>query len=398
MDAGKLPNTPPPTAATGMPLPTAVAGARTPAPAGAGHDPVAYSESALLALTDGEMASSRHKSQLASLGVAILVHALILMALAWIVMTVIEEDPPELTIASSSVNSEASINKKDFTQSFKQDKPSPPAASSTQLLTATVQSNLAIPAIDEIKDVPIQIGTSGFGAGFGGGGAGNGLGSASFFGTTGGGNRIILVVDTSTSMPGQCGPNGIQAIREEIKRTITTLPPSTYFNIICYGNSADGLFDKPMQAEAGRKNQVEKFMEGYFGKGPFPRTRTETFGEKGTDPTGVKYIPIPPDKVSGLKGTTGGSRLDLALVAAFDQKATSIFLITDGAPSTSKNGKRLSENEIVRLVSEEADRVYGKTNRPIVNCISINGIGASILKDISRKFSGKYKDIEPKKL
>lgn len=394
MDAGNLPNTPPPSGVRNLPpMPTSVG--RMPGSA-IGGEPV-YTESLLMGMTEGQMTSTRHKSQIASLGVAILVHVLLFIALAWIVMSVIEVDHPELMISSVGPSSDPNMSKKDFTQSFKQDKPSPPAASSTQLLTATVQANVAIPAINEIKDVPIQIGTSGFGAGFGGGGSGNGLGSASFFGTTGGGNRIILVVDTSTSMPKECGPNGIQAIRDEIKKTIATLPSSTQFNIICYGNSADGLFDKPVSADAGRKNQVEKFMAGYFGKGPFPRTRTETFGTKGKDSDGVDYVPIPPDEVSGLKGTSGGSRLDLALVAAFDQKATSIFLITDGAPSTSKNGKRLSEKEIVNLVSEEADRVYGKTNRPVVNCISINGIGKSILSDIAKKFKGKFKVIEPKK-
>jgi hypothetical protein len=375
MDAGNLPsNTPPPSAAVA---------------AAAGSPAEVYTESMILSMTD---------EQIASLAVAIVVHVILVMLLALVAVAIIKEDPPELTINSTSFSTEPSINKKDYSQSFKQDKPSPPAAASTQLLTATMQSSVAIPTLDVIKDVPIHIGTSGFGMGFGGGGSGNGLGAATFFGTTGGGNRIILVVDTSTSMPGQCGPNGIQAIRDEIKKTVTTLPPSTMFNIICYGNMADGLFEKPVAADSSRKQQVEKFMAGYFGKGPFPRTRTETFGTKGIDSDGVEYIPIPTDKVSGLKGTTGGSRLDLALVAAFDQKATSIFLITDGAPSTAKDGKRLSEKDIVKLVDDEADRVYGKNNHPVVNCISINGIGASILKDISRKFKGKYKDIEPKKL
>ena len=35
---------------------------------------------------------------------------------------------------------------------------------------------------------------------------------------------------------------------------------------------------------------------------------------------------------------------------------------------------------------------------PVVNCISVNGIGEGILKDISRRFKGKYKNIEPAKL
>ncbi len=396
MTAGETPNEP---AADGVIAPVATMP----------EDELAYMEAsdtyapdmdssvAMSAMSDQQAVSTQHKNQVASLSIAVLVHAVLLTLLAWVVIKVIEEKPPELVVASAATSNSDQLNKREFSQSVKNDKPSPPSASATQLLAATATSSLAIPMSDKITPT-IDIGSSGFGAGFGGGGDGNGLGASSFFGTTAKGKRIILVIDTSTSMPQECKPSGIKAIRKEIDKTVAAFPPSTVFNIICYGNMADGLFKEPTEASPNTKHKVKYFMEGYFGQGPYPRTRTETFGNKGTDPNGIEYIPIPPDKVSGLEGTSGGSRLDLALVAAFDQKASTIFLITDGIPSTQKDGKRLSENDIVRLVAKESDRVYGKENRPVVNCISVNGIGEGILKDIARRFKGKYKSIEPSKL
>ena len=64
----------------------------------------------------------------------------------------------------------------------------------------------------------------------------------------------------------------------------------------------------------------------------FDRTRTSEWGSKGTDNNGIKYTPISPGSVQALAGTSGSSRMDLALVAAFFQKPTSVFLIADGEP------------------------------------------------------------------
>ncbi len=397
MDAGQLPDLNPPPAPGSLPVPSAAASSQMAGPTAEDlsllpdHNP-------LLAMNESRVATIERREKFAALGIAFLVHFALAALLAWIVVSVISEPPPEFVVATNGTDSTVQDSKKDYTQSIKRDKPSPPAASSTQLMASIQPSNVAIPITDKIVDTPITLGSSGFGDGFGGGGAGDGLGSGSFMGIAGGGKRMILVIDTSTSMPRECSPSGIAAIRAEITRTVSALPGGTEFNIICYGNSADGLFPKPIAATSDRKHRVDEFMKGYFGVGPFPRTRTETFGDKGKDSDGIAYIPIPPDKVSGLEGTSGGSRLDLALVAAFDQKATTIFLMTDGAPSTSKGGKRLSEKEIVTLVADEADRIYGRNNRPVVHCISINGIGESILKDVANKFRGKYKSIEPAKL
>ncbi len=394
MDAGQLPdfaNTP---TSAGLPVPSAVG-------APVSHEipeedfAILPDHNPLLIQSESLVASVERREKFASLGIAVLIHAALVAVLAWIVVSVATEPQPEFVVASTTADVVTKTVKKEYTQSLKQ-KPSSPSASSTQLMASIQPSKVAIPVVDQITDNPMGLGSAGFGDGMGGFGDGDGAGS--FMGIPDTGKRMVLVIDTSTSMPQECTANGIAAIRAEITRTVSALPAGTEFNIICYGNMADGLFPKPAPASPERKHQVDDFMKGYFGVGSFPRTRTESFGDKGKDLEGVSYVPIQPDKVSGLKGTSGGSRLDLGLVAAFDQKATTIFLMTDGAPSTTKDGKRLSEREIVRLVADEADRVYGKDARPTVHCISINGIGESILKDVAKTFKGKFKIIEPAKL
>ena len=90
--------------------------------------------------------------------------------------------------------------------------------------------------------------------------------------------------------------------------------------------------------------------------------------------------------------------MDLALVAAFFQKPSSVFLIADGEPGTNKNGQKLSNTAIVDLVLQEAKRIYSGSRLPKVNCISVKGIGQAILKDISRRFGGNYKAVDPAKI
>ena len=46
-------------------------------------------------------------------------------------------------------------------------------------------------------------------------------------GLQGGGKNIILVIDTSSSMPRNCGEKGIDAIRREINRTINGFSEKT---------------------------------------------------------------------------------------------------------------------------------------------------------------------------
>lgn len=345
-----------------------------------------------------ELAQQReaNKSKAAAVGIAVLVHGLIGLLLAWVVLAVIDDDPPELIVESTG-NSDAppTIQKDEFSKKVTNDKPSPPSETS-MVIVANVTSPVAVPMVETVTDNPV-IGDATEGIGFGAGGFGNGRGGSSFFGTSGGGRNIVIVIDTSTSMIGNCGRDGCDAIIKEVNRTVSKLTPGTKFNLICFGNDADALTQKGLKVGGDSQAKAKKFMADYFKNDVWTRTRTSKYGKKGKDNKGVPYHPIMPDDVKSLSGTSGGSRMDLALVAAFEQKPATIFLIADGEPGTQRKGKKLEQPDLIKLIAKEAKRAYGKGSLPTVNAISVKDQGEKMLRAIAKEFKGKYKSIDPAK-
>ena len=206
------------------------------------------------------------------------------------------------------------------------------------------------------------------------------------------GECSIFVIDVSTSMPKELGQAGIAGLRRDLRLKIDSLPEDSFFNLICFGDQADGLASQPIRATQEHKALAHRFMAGYF-TGQFQRTRTGQFGRKGLA-NGIPYTPIRPSETPYMKGTKGGSRYDLALVAAFQQRASTVYLVTDGTPSVMKERRFLpgassvSREDVIRTVVKAGQRLYPK-ELPVVNCVSINGIGESYLKQIALAFKGR---------
>ncbi len=339
-------------------------------------------------------AEEARKSKILALLVAIGAHVLLIGALVYVVFgeTMVRE--PNLIIsAPHSAVEQLRPTKKDLVQ-VKAERPAAPSSSMSQVVVAETVSQIPVPMVEDFVEGPVNFGT-GFGEGMGsgmGGLGGSGLGG-SFFGTPAAGKSVILVIDVSTSMPRNCGSNGIAAIRAEIERTINAFRPGSRFNIICFGNMADGFRKRPVPATPSNKKAAIAFTKAYF-TGAFQRTRTAA-GVDEKDP--IPYVPIRPDAFRATEDTSGGSRYDLALIAAFEQQPETVFLLTDGEPSTRRNGESLSKNEILSMVRRAGKRsAAGRTL--VVNGISVNGIGKAYLEDIAKTFRGSVKVIEPKKL
>lgn len=342
----------------------------------------------------------RNKSRIMSLTIAGLVHVFLFVLLAWIVISNFKDDEVELVLEAAGENLDSSMQKRSFAKKVTQDKPAPPSRMAAMTIVANKASAMVMPDIPDFNDLP-ALGTD-YGDGFGMGGFGDGRGGARFFGTGGGGSRVILVIDTSTSMNGNCGAQGIKALRREIERTVSSLPSQARFNILCFGADVDGFASQPVASNAANVARAKEWMKAYFinkkGGGSFDRTRTSQFGNKGRDDKGIAYTPFPPNAVGSLRGTSGGSRMDLALVVAFMQRPSGIYLIADGVPGTKRGGKKLGNKAIVDLIQLEARNIFRNSSVPRVNCISVKGIGEEILKDIARRFRGIYKAVDPAKV
>lgn len=264
-------------------------------------------------------------------------------------------------------------------------------------------------------------GTPGSGGGFGGGkgtGRGTGMGSgfgpgsqpgftANFLGLTSMGNNIIFCIDTSGSMRTNLSAAGITALRRELKKVIEGLPPSAQFNIICFGQNGDLFKSKSVTATQEMKNEATRFMEGYYGGGSadFGRTRTEKYGRAGKDAQGIEYTAILTEDIQELAGTEGGSRIDLAMVAAFERKPSTLYVLSDGAPGTRMAGEpAMDKDDIIKLIYTKFEKMMGKTSKMQVNTISIYSNseegreGEKFLKKLAAKFGGKHKEIKPDKL
>lgn len=210
------------------------------------------------------------------------------------------------------------------------------------------------------------------------------------------GKCTLFVIDVSTSMPRELGNAGIDALRKDLRLAIDALPADQLFNLICFGDKADGFASSPVFATAEHKGLAHRFMVDYF-TGKFTRTRTERFGRSGLA-QGIPYVPIEPTDVLYMKKTSGGSRYDLALVAAFQQRASTVYLVTDGTPSVRRDrgllpgSSSVSRDEVIRTVVQAGRRLYPKSG-PLVNCVSINGIGERYLKQLAFAFGGQYRSI-----
>ena len=340
-------------------------------------------------------AAEARKSKLIALMIAIAAHILLIGGLIFVVFGDVLVSEPNLII-SAPYNSVEQLKptKKDLVQVKSQKTAAPSASMSKVIVAQNVVSAIPMPVVEEFLDDTVNFGTGfgeGMGAGMGGfGGTGEG---GSFFGTPAAGKSIILVIDVSTSMDSECGDSGIAAIRSEIERTINAFRPGSQFNIICFGNLADGFREKPVNATSKNKEDAIAFMKDYYTRQGFTRTRAEAnFPDKD-----IPYVKITPDSFKATEGTSGGSRYDLALIAAFEQSPETVFLLTDGQPSTALDGKTLSDRDILDIV-KQAGRRTGGSKRTVVNGISVNGIAKDFLRDIAKAFRGTVKVIEPKKL
>ena len=360
-----------------------------------------------------------------SFTISLLVHAAIIaLAVLVIYKSAREEEKVEIDFLSGGgggTQGETKINQKKQ-QMMVNKAPAVRIASAAASNISLPDTNTTLADMSALsKTSGMMSGTPGSGGGIGGGkgtgrgtgigsgfGPGNGIGfTANFLGIKTSGNNFIFCIDTSGSMRTNLKPAGISTLRKELKKVISELPPSVTFNLICFGQNGDIFKEKSVPAEQAMKNEALAFLEGYYGGGSadFGRTRTEKYGRKGEDGQGIKYVPLYPEDVKELAGTEGGSRIDLAMVAAFERKPSTIFVLSDGAPGTKRaadNGP-MDKDDLIKLIHEKYKIIMGTTKLDVFT-ISIDGgdegakEGGKFMSALARKFGGKHKEVKSSKL
>ena len=142
--------------------------------------------------------------------------------------------------------------------------------------------------------------------------------AVNFFGVKGEGTNVYFVVDVSDSMVEQDkgGVDGYKNLKGKLGQMIQSLSPETNFNIVFYGDAVDLFMPASVAATPDHQKAAFQFMEQYMAS-------TSKRGNISRN-----YKP----KIATLPSLGGTSRMDLGLIAAFEGRADTIFVLTDGKP------------------------------------------------------------------
>jgi hypothetical protein len=142
--------------------------------------------------------------------------------------------------------------------------------------------------------------------------------SVNFFGAQGQGTNVYFVVDVSDSMveADKGGIDGYRNLKTKLGQMISSLAAETNFNVVFYGDGVDLFRGESVPATTENRKAAEEFLQGYMSSTSQRGNRTRNFKPK----------------LDTLPSTGGTSRMDLGLLAAFEGRADTIFVLTDGKP------------------------------------------------------------------
>ena len=142
--------------------------------------------------------------------------------------------------------------------------------------------------------------------------------TVNFFGAKGEGTNVYFVVDVSDSMveTDKGGIDGYKILKEKLGQMIQSLAPETNFNVVFYGDTVDLFRPESVPATPENQKAAREFLPKYMAS---------------TTQRGNILRNFKP-KIATLPSNGGTSRMDLGLVAAFEGRADTIFVLTDGKP------------------------------------------------------------------
>jgi len=302
--------------------------------------------------TRERLTRQRRTSTITSLLIGILTTILIGIVLLLIALAAQVKEIPQLVSYSANTDPDEKLRVKKV-QTQVEKKPAAPSSSMARVIASNTASPVAIPVPEiDVPEVSVEFGD---GEGFGGGwGNGDGFGSGgggSFFGQKVSAERIVYVIDYSSSMKsGKREP----LMREEMKNSLNSLMPGTQYQIIFFsgpawvaGNTVEHSGDK-------RSATVTDGAKKYNWAGK---------GAGGWKPQGKKQVPewltcTEPQLKKSQKivkesklsfGTSWEGPLDMAL--SMDPLPQAILFMTDGV--SGKESSEIAKNVAAKAKSKD---------------------------------------------
>ena len=344
------------------------------------------------------------KGSLGTLGISIILHALIIAgAVVFVVSEILIKPPePEFTAPEKRVQLPAQLREQALSNA-KHDAAAP-RPSYSQRMASKAPGPVAVPAMPDVdlkQMLPLDpselvsdqisgmIGASGYGRGTGrglGGGGGTGKGSGiAFFDIKDTAKSLVIMIDVSQSMFTRTGDydsssrkllkegkdQAFNSIRVEAIKLINGLGPDTRFGIIRWSGSARSW--KPELVRATDENKAAA------------RLHIETEIDANTaPPTG---------------GRPGGTRHDYALEELLRLNPESAFMLTDGNATATKPGGGMTPipaKDLTDILDNAADE---RETLPRIHTIYyLTGADKKeeedMLKDIARKTKGRFRKVE----
>lgn len=182
--------------------------------------------------------------------------------------------------------------------------------------------------------------------------------NVNFFGIQDDGENVAFILDTARSMVEKERGDvwGYDVVKKEITAMIMDLKPGTLFNIYAFDDNLETFKPKPVAASEINRQEAARWIERFwkYENGKFAYQGARGF-DVIPDVTGLPMLRHNLVRVSGNKDEAGAkfaleerkpdeqkvgvgtSRMDLAILAAAENGADAIFMITDGTPSVRRH-------------------------------------------------------------
>lgn len=198
-------------------------------------------------------------------------------------------------------------------------------------------------------------------------------GSANYYGITVESLRILFVIDISGSMerPGggeEEGPAKVDAAKKELLRCIRTLGPASAFTVFSFRDTVDKWKPALVKADDAAKQGVARWVEGLVAA-----NSTNTYAAL----------------EEALKASSANPVHDMG--PGYAMAADTIFLLTDGAPTTPGGKLRDGKGNPEWLRVLEAVRGWNRGKRVAIHAIGIGReANAEFLGTLARENGGTY--------
>ncbi len=186
--------------------------------------------------------------------------------------------------------------------------------------------------------------------------AANPAAKLSFLGVPISGKRIVVCMDVSLSFRRRLAGKDLVALAAELRRFAAAVPDVVSLNVILFHANADKFRADAGPLNATSRAELENFIAPFLepGTNENSQTRSTRFGKDGKDSAGTAYLPLMVEDFPQTNQTSGGSRSDLAILAALSEKPDAILLLSEEFPEVKMQGsdKPVGNPKVIAYLQE----------------------------------------------